>query len=104
VEDCWVVELGAPEGRGLLDDDSVFELGAPEGTLRRALFAEDEGEAGTELLFVEDAAAKGLGEDGNGDGGLDKEDGALLKSDVDVQSQSEVVTVTMVGLIVKYTV
>ena len=101
VEDCGVVELGAPEGKGLLDGDSVFELGAPEG---RALFAEDEGEAGTELLFVEDAAAKGLGEDGNGDRGLDKEDGALLKSDVDVQSQSEVVTVTMVGLIVKYTV
>jgi len=85
----------------LLDDDSVFELGAPEG---RALFAEKEGEAGTELLFVEDSAAKEPGDDGDDDGGLDKEDGALLESDVDVQSQSEVVTVTVVGLVVKYTV
>jgi hypothetical protein len=84
----------------LIDDDSVFELGAPEG---RALFAEEEGEAGTELLFVEDSAAKEPGDDGNDDGGLDKENGALLKSNVDVQSQSEVVTATVVGLISKYT-
>ena len=85
----------------MLDDDSVFELGAPEG---RALFVVEEGEAGTELLFVEDSAAKEPGDDGNDDGGLDGEDGALLESDVDVQSQSEAVTVTVAGLIVKCTV
>jgi len=53
----------------LIDDDSVFELGAPEG---RALFAEEGGRSRTELLFVEDSAAKEPGDDGNDDGGLTK--------------------------------
>ena len=81
-------------------DDWVVELGASEG---KALFVEDEGEAGTELL-VEDAAAEKLDNGGNDGGKLDEDDRAALRGEVDVQSQSEVVTVTVAGTIVTYIV
>jgi len=71
-----------PQRKGLIDDDSVFELGAPEGkrySLRRR-------EKQEPSCCSSRLSSKEPGDDGNDDGGLDKENGALLKSNVDVQS------------------